>query len=42
VKWLSQTVDVNSSMITYAYDPNAAVDVVVVLGDNWANNNPMQ
>jgi len=43
VKWLSQTMGVNSSQqITYAYDPNAAVDVVVVLGDEWANNNPME
>jgi hypothetical protein len=29
-------------MITYAYDPNAAADVVIVLGDDWANNNPME
>lgn len=42
VKWLSQTVGVGTNMITYAYDPNAAVDVVVVLGDDWANNNPME
>ena len=42
LKWLSQTMGVNSNMITYAYDPNASVDLVVVLGDDWAGNNPMQ
>ena len=42
LRWLSETVDVNASRITYAYDPNAAVDLVVVLGDDWANSNPME
>jgi hypothetical protein len=42
VKWLSETVGVTTNMITYAYDPNAAADVVIVLGDDWANNNPME
>jgi hypothetical protein len=42
VEWLSQTMNVTTNMITYAYDPNAAADVVIVLGDDWANNNPME
>lgn len=42
LKWLSQTMNVNSNLITYAYDPNASVDLVVVLGDDWAGNNPME
>ncbi|MBG0786838.1 MAG: LCP family protein [Anaerolineaceae bacterium] len=42
LKWLSQTMNINSNMITYAYDPNASVDLVVVLGDDWAGNNPME
>ena len=42
LRWLSETVDVNASRITYAYDSNAAVDLVVVLGDDWANSNPME
>ncbi len=42
LKWLSQAMNVNSNMITYAYDPNASVDLVVVLGDDWAGNNPME
>lgn len=42
LKWLSQTMGVTSNMITYAYDPNASVDLVVVLGDDWAGNNPME
>lgn len=42
LKWLAETVGVNANMITYAYDPNAAVDLVIVLGDDWAGNNPME
>jgi hypothetical protein len=41
LRWLSDTLDVTSTGITNSYDPNAGVDIVVVLGDNWANNNPM-
>ena len=42
LKWLAETAGVTSNMITYAYDPNAAVDLVIVLGDDWAGNNPME
>ena len=42
LRWLSETVGVNSNMITYAYNPNATMDLVIVLGDDWANNNPME
>lgn len=42
LRWLSDLLEVNSAGITSSYDPNAGVDIVVVLGDNWANNNPMQ
>jgi hypothetical protein len=27
--------------IHFEYDPNSEVDVEVILGDDWANNNPM-
>jgi LCP family protein required for cell wall assembly len=42
LRWLAETLGVTTASITNAYDPNAAVDIVVVLGDDWANNNPMQ
>ncbi len=42
LRWLADTLNVTSASITNAYDPNAGVDLVVILGDDWANNNPMQ
>jgi len=27
--------------IVLQYDPNSQVDVLVILGDDWAGNNPM-
>jgi hypothetical protein len=27
--------------IFFQYDPNSQVDVLVILGDDWAGNNPM-
>jgi len=28
--------------IDYRYAPDAEADIVLILGDDWANNNPMQ
>jgi polyisoprenyl-teichoic acid--peptidoglycan teichoic acid transferase len=41
LQWLSETMGVSSSYIFNQYDPTAAYDIVVVLGDDWAANNPM-
>jgi hypothetical protein len=27
--------------ISFQYDPNSQIDVLVILGNVWANNNPM-
>jgi LCP family protein required for cell wall assembly len=42
LKWLSDTLNVPSTNIYNYYDPNAKNDIVVILGDVWASNNPMQ
>jgi hypothetical protein len=33
--------NVNSNQIYGRYDPTSPVDVVVILGNDWAANNPM-
>lgn len=40
--WLAETMGLTSNSIYYRYDPDAVYDLVVVLGDDWAGNNPMQ
>jgi len=42
LRWLSDTIPVTGNNIFYNFDPNAGVDLVVVLGDDWAGNNPLQ
>ena len=41
VRWLSDSMRVTSNEIFYQFDPNATVDIVLILGDDWAGNNPM-
>jgi len=41
LRWLSDTVGVAATSINYAYDPNAGVDIVINLGDDWAGSNPI-
>ena len=41
LRYLAETMNVLPASIYNSYDPNAAVDIVVILGDDWANNNPM-
>jgi hypothetical protein len=38
---LQQTMKVDTGNIFSRYDPAAQVDVVVILGEDWAANNPM-
>ena len=41
LQWLSDTLGVTTNNIYNYYDPNAENDIVVILGDVWASNNPM-
>lgn len=41
VKYLADLMRVTFSTIYYKYDPNAAIDIVIVVGDDWAGNNPL-
>lgn len=42
LSYLASLFGVSSNNIVSKYDPNATADIVVVLGDSWAANNPMQ
>jgi len=41
LRWLADTMNVSSNSIQYYYDPASNYDLVVVLGDDWAAQNPM-
>lgn len=41
LQYLAETMNLLSSSIFNEYTTNPAVDIVVVLGDDWAANNPM-
>lgn len=41
LSYLANLFGVSTSNIISKYDPSASADIVVVLGDSWANNNPM-
>ena len=41
LRWLAETMQVTPNNIFNYYDPNADLDIVVVLGDVWVSNNPM-
>jgi len=41
LKWLSETMGVASTSVYYNYDPNAGVDLVIILGDDWVGQNPI-
>jgi hypothetical protein len=41
LKYLAELMNVSSNQIYSRYDPASPVDVVVVLGNDWAANNPM-
>jgi LCP family protein required for cell wall assembly len=42
IKYLSELMGIPSSRIYNQYDPDTYVDLVVILGNDWAQNNPMQ
>jgi len=41
VRYLVDLMGITRYSIFFEYDPNAQVDVVVILGDDWSANNPM-
>jgi len=41
VNWLSETMGVTSSNIVNDENPGGEIDIIVVLGDDWAAQNPM-
>jgi len=42
LSWLVETFGMTTGHIDYRYAPDAEADIVLILGDDWANNNPMQ
>ena len=42
IQYLSDLMGISSSRIYNKYDPNAYTDVLVILGQDWADNNPLQ
>ncbi len=40
-RYLVNLMQITSYSISLQYDPNSQVDVLVILGDDWAANNPM-
>ncbi len=41
LRWLADTMGVATVNIYNNYDPNAGVDIVVILGDDWVGQNPI-
>jgi LCP family protein required for cell wall assembly len=41
LKYLMQLMNLSSAQIRIRFDPNAAADIEILLGPEWANNNPM-
>lgn len=41
VKYLTQLMNINPNRILNRYDPSSQLDVVVILGNDWAAKNPM-
>jgi len=41
IQLLLSVMNLDESSIYSSYDPNSPVDIVILLGDDWASNNPM-
>jgi len=41
LRWLAETFEMTAGRITHDYFPDAQADLVLILGDDWASNNPM-
>ena len=40
-RYLVDLMNISPNNISFEYDPNSKVDILVILGDDWAGNNPM-
>lgn len=41
LKWLTETFGMTAGQINHDFVPNATVELVLILGDDWAANNPL-
>jgi len=41
LKYLMAVMNINASQVRTHFDPNSATDVEIIIGDDWAYNNPM-
>jgi LCP family protein required for cell wall assembly len=41
IAWLAQLVRIGQNQILHDFNPNAGVEVTLIVGNDWANNNPM-
>jgi hypothetical protein len=41
LKYLVELMKINEFRIRHVFDPNAGADIAVIIGDDWALNNPM-
>jgi LCP family protein required for cell wall assembly len=41
LKYLMMVMNIDSSQVRTRFDPNASTDVDIIIGDDWAYNNPM-
>ncbi len=41
LKYLFDTMTISSNRVFNRYDPASEIDLVLILGDDWANNNPI-
>lgn len=42
LRWLVESFGMTPGHIDYRFSPDSTVDIELILGDDWANNNPMQ
>jgi hypothetical protein len=40
-RYLVNLMKITPYSVFFQYDPNSQIDVLVILGDDWAGNNPM-
>ncbi len=41
LKWISETFGLTNGQIKNDFSPEAETDIILILGDDWASNNPM-
>ncbi len=41
LKWLAEAFEMTAGRISHDFIPDAQADLVLILGDDWASNNPM-